>query len=62
MVGMIGIANNNDVIALLKAYDFKINKNHTSFYKYLKRKDNLLTIRLSNHFNYISKSRKMNKA
>lgn len=43
---------NNEIKNILKTYGFKINKKFNSFYKYLKRKDNFIVIRLSNHFNH----------
>ena len=47
----IGI-NNNNIIDLLRSYDFRINKNFTSFYKVVIIKNKKLKIRISNHFKH----------
>ena len=48
---------NNDLINLLKSYDFRINKNATSFYKTVVLKNKKLKIRVSNHFIHIDKKK-----
>ena len=43
---------NKNTIDLLKSYDFRINKNSTSFYKIVPLKNKKLKIRISNHCAY----------
>ena len=43
---------NKEIIDLLKSYDFRTNKNVTSFYKVVIIKNKKLKIRLSNHFEH----------
>lgn len=43
---------NKDTIDLIKSYDFRINKNSTSFYKIVLLKNKKLKIRISNHYKH----------
>ena len=43
---------NKEIIDLLKPYNFRINKNSTSFYKIVLLKNKKLKIRISNHYKH----------